>query len=210
MIKDWLKEFWKEILGGVAIILLFGLLIKWACYADYRQGKVVGTQWQHSTSLRERTLARDGDWGRPPSSCGYYNESTFDHYCEQRQRGSWCCGGRNKDGVCLMNCPDYDKWCSYSFWDWPVIETKTITGGDEEPEEYPTFGDLLDKDHRETNWQVYVVTFLMGRKEWDYETKSRVQFNKFVDGDWWEIKVPRFGSKEPIRRTDAEGTGSSP
>jgi hypothetical protein len=199
-------ETWK-IVGIVAVAgLLFtsaALGIRWACHVDYKMAKVEKISWLHATDLRQRTLAAESDWGRPPSGAGYYQEPTFNHDCHDRPNGTYCCGGYDKDHNCLMRCTDYDLWCSFEYWDWPVIRTRT-NEGEGTPGEYPTFGSQLDDNHRESRWQDYHVFFNQGGEVWSYTTKSREHYAKFVCGDPWEISIPRFGDREPTKKLYAE------
>lgn len=201
-------ENWQKAGIGVAVIgAIFGIFnfFKWACHADYKQSQVTQVQWKHVTLLRERTLRSDGDWGRPPRNGGYYKEPTFNYRCYDKRNGTWCCGGHDsKTGACNLECPDYDEWCDYNYWDWPKINDQYTTGLGTEPAEFPTFGSRLDNDHRETHEKYFYVTFRRGEKDWVYTTRSDDEYKRYVVGDIWEIKIPRFGDKKPWKRSHLE------
>lgn len=197
----------KMLLGiAVSLVAIFGVfsLFRWACHADYRQAQVDQIQWQHTTDLRKRVELRDGDWGQPPSRRGYYREPTFSHKCWQKHSGDWCCGGTDKDGFCTIECPEYDEWCDYHYWDWDVIDSLSTVGTGIESDEYPTFGDRLNNNHRENRWNNYFITFRWSGGSWVYETNSREKYRKFVIGDIWEIRIPRFGKREPTKKSSLE------
>jgi hypothetical protein len=202
-------ETWKIVTIAWAAGLALGscvLGIRWACHVDYKNATVAKTSWVHATDLRQRTLAAESDWGRPPSGAGPYNEPTFNHKCQDRANGTYCCRHeKDKDGnqVCSERCIDYDLWCSFEYWEWPVIKTKT-NEGDDAPGPYPSFGLEVDDNHREKRWQLYTIFFNQSGDIWSYQTRDREHFSKFVDGDPWEISVPRFGDREPTKRIYAE------
>lgn len=199
-------ETWKIVAIATTVGLVIGsfvLGISWACHVDYKHATVAKTSWVHATDLRQRTLAAESDWGRPPSGAGFYQEPTFKHKCHDRANGTYCCDGNDEDGNCLGHCIDYDLWCSFEYWEWPVIKTRT-NEGDDMPGPYPTFGDELNNDHREKRWQIYTIYFDQSGDLWSYQTKDREHFSKFIDGEPWEISVPRFGDREPTKRIYAE------
>ena len=179
------------------------LLVLVAACADHKQAQVIGKDWEHFTDLREREVRHSGDWGSPPSKAGYFRESTFDMDCYNRRRGSWCCGGKDEEGRCKSRCPEYRRWCDYSYFEWPVTQTKKVTGSGDAGS-FATFGNELDNDHRETHRRKYTVSFRRDRKEWRYTTSSLRRYNEFVVGDLWEIKFPTFGSMEPTKRSFLE------
>lgn len=196
-------ENWQKAGIGVAVIgAVFGIFsfFKWACHADYKQSQVTQVQWKHVTLLRERTEESDGDWGSPPRNGGYYNEPTFNHDCRSKYHHSNC-HPVGKTTVCY---PVFSKWCDYSYWDWPKIDDQYTTGLGAEPTEFPTFGSRLDSDHRETHEKYFYITFRRGEKDWIYTTRSDDEYKRYVVGDIWEIKIPRFGDKKPWKRSHLE------
>jgi hypothetical protein len=199
-------KWWAAVGGVVAVISIF-VFFRWACHSDFKQAQVKEVKWQHFTDLRGRTKKSDGDWnyyGQVPDTRGYYNEPIFNKRCRDREHGTWCCGGRDNNGACLMECPDYDEWCDYNYWDWPVIDTMYVEGLGEEQEMYPTFGSQLDDNHRESRRPLYSVTFAQQGKDWVYQTKSGQRYREFVVGDIWMIEIPRFGSRTPSKKSSLE------
>jgi hypothetical protein len=202
----------KGFLAAIAVSAVVAIFVffRWACHSDYKQAQVKQVMWEHFTDLRERTNRGDGDWddwGNIPSSRGYYDEPIFNKKCRSKRRGTFCCG-HDKDGHCTANCPKYDDWCDYNYWDWPVIDTLYIGELGEERTEYKTFGSKLDDNHRESTRALYSITFAQQGKDWVYKTKSAKRYKEFVVGDIWMIEMPRFGDRSPSKKSSLEQPGS--
>lgn len=115
--REWLTIHWRRFtyasVGVFTAFLLF-CSVRWACHADYHQGRVEQLEWYHRTDLRQRTEATDGHWDRAPRTAGYYGESTWGYHCYDKDDGSSCCATDDK-GNCTMWCTDYRRWCDYHY-----------------------------------------------------------------------------------------------
>jgi len=192
------------ILLGVIAAVLLGRACYWLVTAESAQARVESLSWTHRTFLHERRVFSDGHWGSPPSVQGAYDEPTFDWSCYDRQDGTVCVAHDDDDGHCTAEAPDYRRWCDYRYYDWPVIDTKVVSGRGYEMT-WETFGSRLDALHRETGGGSYEVKFVHPKGEqWTYETDNEYRYRQFVVGDYWRLKLPHVGSMEPTAKLDLE------
>lgn len=188
------------VVGGVIVILVFGLFFNWTCHSEYRQYQVTEVRWEHRTILRERHEETDGGWGSPPRTGGYYQEPTFNESCRTKTHHHNC----HPVGKVTICVPVYWRWCDYSYWGWWKIDSQSITELGEEGTSFRTFGNLLDNNHRETQEKYFFVTFSRQGKDWVYATRSYEEYKRYLVGDLWEIEIPRFGGKKPKKKAYLE------
>jgi hypothetical protein len=203
--REWFTNNWRRaafITGAGLFIFLLVSGVKWACHADYRQGRVEQLEWYHRTDLRQRTENTSGHWDRAPRTAGYYDESTWGHHCYDKDDGSSCCATDDK-GFCTMWCTDYRRWCDYHYWDWPVKTSQEVHGFGHETS-WATFGSSLDDNHRETHEGSYVIQFTNTKEHWRYQTDSLREYRKFKIDDLWQLKFPNVGKMRPTKKTTLE------
>ncbi len=123
--------------------------------------------------------------------------STCSESCSSCQRCQSC--SRTEYDTCYDQCDVFKQWCSYDYYQWPVIATRTTTGSshDERWGELEAEGPLQRLDKSEQ----YTVTFVAA-ETWKYRPSSLAEFRYFNSGVSWRILVNRFGSVQPQRALD--------
>lgn len=196
----------KVLLGflSVPLILLGGIFVVkfvlWAFSSEKAQGKVSKLTWERPEDLRQREVRQNAGWGRTDQD-GYYNEPTFDQHCERKAHGTYCCSRDHKSN-CTGRCPDYDEWCRYKYYEWPIVFTKTVQGNELDSVTWPEIEE--DSSHRAERHERYTVEFVNGPKKWVYWTRSFDRYQQFKLDDVWNLKLPHIGDMEPASKASLE------
>ncbi len=188
-------------IGAVAAIIGMALVIVWLFSADKAQAKVTKLTWTHTVDVRQREVRHGSDWGRTYHD-GYYNEPTFNQYCERQKRGTWCCGGYDDKSKCKKSCNNYDDWCRYNYYEWPIITSHTIQG--EGHGEMPWPNVVEDNNRRAERSEHYNIEFKNGSKAWSYGTASLNRYNQFEIDDIWNLRLPHVGDVEAVSKAQLE------
>lgn len=128
------------------------------------------------------------------SSC---HEVCTPHY---REECSTC--SRTEYDTCYHQCPTYEQWCTYQYYEWPQIDTATTRGTDRDPVVWPA----LDVDpnapspQRLDRSETYTVTFNDPNGTWTDHPTSAAEFGRFHVGDPWVIEVDHAGDVRPLHR----------
>jgi hypothetical protein len=188
----------------VVLVLMFGYGIYWCTASEDVQAQVVELRWRHQLDLRERREWHDADWGHAPNHAGFFREGTWGEKCQMRTSGVYCAMHDDK-GNCTLWLPDEDLWCSYKYWEWPVIDT-TVVEGEGHETRWPTFGSRLDDNHREVKVPRYRVKFANGdrTKSWTYQTGDERRYREFEVNEFWVLRIPNVGSMTPEKKASIE------
>ena len=127
-----------------------------------------------------------------PNGNGY---STCRKTCSRCNR--YCT--RQVTRYCYDQCPVYDDWCTYNYYDWPIIDTEKLSGPcTDQQRPWPTLKprrrhQRIDKHER------FPVTFqeLKGNDTWTYHADSVIDCRTYVVGKKWKLRVNRAGKVEP-------------
>lgn len=99
--------------------------------------------------------------------------------------------------TCYDRCPEYNDWCRYDAYKWPVTATKltqgtgeTITAPDLEPQGHEQYIDVAEE---------FEVTFNDGKKSHVYRAATRSDYLRFHDQELWEIKIGVAGGVDPVK-----------
>lgn len=119
--------------------------------------------------------------------------STCSESCSTCSRCSTCY--RTEYDTCYDRCPVYRDWCSFDWYDWPIIATKT-TRGTTQTVYWPEL-EARPGDQKLDRVESYAVTFRKGEKSWSYAPSSLGEYRYFNPGATWRVKVNRAGSIWP-------------
>lgn len=126
----------------------------------------------------------------------------FNVSCVQRQSGTSSCWHDSE-----MQCPDYDDWCEYSYYAWPVILEK-VDSGDTHAVRWPKVRQpgYLQRVDRTAEYKIKFKMRAKGQKVLTHKERSLSEFKKFTRGHYWRVKTNRAGMIWPLKRQMAEGT----
>jgi hypothetical protein len=136
------------------------------------------------------------DNGNGTESCSESCTQTCDECCDTCTR-EVC-------RTCYDQCPVYDDWCSYDWYDWPVVNHATTSGADLNV--YAPALQARGSDQRLIETTRFDVRFTADEDEWSYRPSNVADFRRFSPARW-RIKVNRAGQVQPLRRL-AGGTGT--
>lgn len=115
--------------------------------------------------------------------------------CSTCQRCNTC--SREVCSTCYDQCPVYDQWCSYDWYDWPVVDQATSSGDDLNV--YAPSLQAQGPDQRLIGSPTFDVTFGTPDGTWIHHPSTTQEFRRFTPGQW-HVKVNRAGQIWPLRR----------
>ena len=110
---------------------------------------------------------------------------------------------REVHDTCYKQCPVYEDWCTYKYYEWPVISEKQ-DGGDAHEVRWPPMK-KTGPHQRIDRHERYLVKFKRDEDVWKLKPKSLKDFKKYTRGHYWRIKTNRAGMVWPLHRLEAEG-----
>ena len=125
--------------------------------------------------------------------------SSCSESCSTCQRCSTC--NRTEYDTCYDSCPVYKDYCTYDYYEWPIIQTLK-TSGFEHNEHWPELA-ANGVDQRLDQTEFYEVTFIeakTGKENWTYRPKTLVEFKTFEAKQFWRLKVNRLRIVTPLQR----------
>jgi len=141
-----------------------------------------------------------------PHECNCTNQCTSQNNgysrCERVCSTCYDTCYRTKYETCYQQCPVYDDWCTYKYYEWPVIKKEQAQGRDHKvywPEIAKT-----GQHQRIEKSQTYEVCFRRDQDLWTHHPKSLDRYKKYTQNDPWLIKVNRAGQIWPLQRLTAE------
>lgn len=125
--------------------------------------------------------------------------STCSETCSTCQRCSTC--SRTEYDTCYDQCPVYKPWCSYDYYEWPVIQTLT-TSGVTHDEHWPVL-EAKGEEQKLDRTENYAVTFIdvkNSKESWEVAPRSLGEFQQFEPAQVWRLKVNRLRQATPLRK----------
>jgi len=196
------------IIASVIAIAVFGIAL--GLYLTFRTRKVAyqvkGAQWIATTNLREKTQRHTAHWGQPKYS------SAFNVHCERRLYDTYDCNcvtiGGDQNGLggteICSTCEDWKDWCSYDYYDWPVIGSKSNTGHPDSKPEHPILK-YTPPNQRLEMLTEYPVLFANEEGEsHSYNARDLQELRNYRLKDWWEVDVNYAGKFAPSHKLVGE------
>lgn len=121
--------------------------------------------------------------------------STCSETCSTCQQCSTC--SRTEYDTCYDSCPVYKPWCSFDYYEWPIVKTLT-TSGVVHDEHWPGMT-AAPVEQRLDEYEKYEVSFTKPGESWVYRASSLADFKRFETGAEWRIKVNRLRSVTPLQ-----------
>ncbi len=183
----------------IAIITLIVLLGR----TEEQSAVVQDTSWSRSVPIEMLTSVEREDWADEiPSdatilTCSEAYRSTLS---EPAPNTVEVCGTPytvdtgSGYGEVVQDCVYelYDEFCSYTAMDWVLFDTASITGNDRNPV-WPEY--VLEEDQRAgTGEQELTVIFLADGKTYTYEPDDVGEFERYILGSSWILKVNGLGN----------------
>lgn len=130
-----------------------------------------------------------------PVECDPPNENG---YRECHQDCDDICATCTEYDTCYAQCPVYDDWCTYSYYEWTSVDTETTSGSDHNV----SWGTRLHLSPGLTQEIVqsesYSVTFAWKDKHVPYLTADLNDFNRFEIGANWDVETNYAGMIRPL------------
>jgi hypothetical protein len=108
---------------------------------------------------------------------------------------------RTEYDTCYDQCDVYEDWCSYDYYEWPVIATKK-THGDTHEVYWPDLEADTTLNQRLQKRQAYQVVFNGTEEQWTLKPSSLGEFKLYTPGDRWLIDYNRAGMIWPKQKLD--------
>ena len=169
------------------------------------EGKYYGTENCHPHNCRPHSVSYQCNCTsyscncRTHKSCsssknGFSNCSEYET-CSTCERCSTC--SRTEYDTCYDTCDVYRDWCSYDYYEWPIVATKTTQGNTREV----AWPDLQANgaDQRLDRHEEYKVVFVKGEESWTHRPTNLGEFQTFSSGTTWVVDVNRLGQIWPKR-----------
>lgn len=126
--------------------------------------------------------------------------STCKETCSTCSRHETC--SRTEYDTCYDSCPVYKDWCSFDYYDWPIVAMQQTNGSDQETH-WPTLGPDDSGVQRIQQIEKYDVKFRSEEETYDYVPSTLGDYRRFHLGDAWRLKIGRVRGKvdslEPLR-----------
>lgn len=189
----------------------------WVYTADLEQRQLLhgsGFSWPGDAFNKRCESRQHGTHQCEPYSCGSHDES-YDcrpHDCNchkvshSKKNGfsevEEVCGTcydkctKQVASTCYHQCPTYDQWCSYDYYQWNKVGTRKAEGESADTH-WPDGVNASGADQRVTRTEKYQVGFDVDGKTYTLEPKTLDEFRKFTRGAAWTVKVNAAGSVWP-------------
>lgn len=109
------------------------------------------------------------------------------------------CDSCTEYDTCYDQCPTYDDWCTFQYYEWPVIRTESTQGTDLATLAWPALNvdPHASSPQRIDRQETYTVVFRNDHGTWEIET-TLVDFRRYHTSDTWVIEVNHAGIAHPI------------
>jgi len=171
--------------------------------AHYR---VIGAQWITTTNIRQKTLDHDSDWCPPDQSSAFNIRrerrlyKTYDCNCITVGGDEYGAGGVE---IC-STCRDYRDYCTYDYWAWPVIKSKSNSGKPEFDPVYPVISFEPPNQKGEMLIEFPVVWRNEEGKSEKYKARNLQELREYYIGEWWAVDVNHAGKFQPREKLFGE------
>lgn len=145
-------------------------------------------QVQTGESCHERCTSN----GNGFSSCEEVCSPSYSRECDT------C--SRTEHDTCWHQCPTFDQWCTYQYYEWPTIDTATTSGTDVNAVVWPMLSVQPNppSPQRLSRTEIYHVKFHNESKTWEYSPTSVGDFRRFHRRVPWVIEVTHAGRVTPL------------
>jgi hypothetical protein len=103
--------------------------------------------------------------------------------------------------TCYEQCDVYENWCTYSYYEWPVIATQTTNGTDHEVH-WPNLKADPALHQRLKKREQYEVIFVGSKNTWTLEPSNLGEFKLYSTDDRWLVDYNRAGKVWPKQKLD--------
>lgn len=178
------------LVGVLGALFCVGSGLLWAIAKRPVTAEITHIAWSYTSELRQKTLFHDAGW--------WYTvpRDAFNEDCRWKYAGQDCTTRTHSDGSTYQDCEsDYDRWCEYDHYEWPVVEARRTTGGTQR-----TFWPDLKAeppDQRVERSTSYRVDFAAEGDTYTFRPATREEFRRYRKGARWAVRVNRLGSVEP-------------
>lgn len=140
----------------------------------------------------------DGESCHESCTSGENGFSDCEEVCETEYTEE--CDTCTEYDTCYEQCPTYDDWCRYSYYDWPVVATTHAAGTDHDPVVWPEMNTPADGEtYRIEQTEEYHVAFTNENGTWTTDPGSEGAFERYRAGARWDIQVTHAGTVSPVR-----------
>jgi len=152
----------------------------------------------HSVDCRCHQVA-DGESCHESCTSGQNGFSDCEEVCETEYTEE--CDACTEYDTCYEQCPTYDDWCRYSYYEWPVVATTRAAGTDHDPVVWPAMDTPTDGEtYRIDQAEEYHVAFTNENGTWTTDPSSETAFERYHAGARWDIEVTHAGTVSPVRQ----------
>jgi len=109
-----------------------------------------------------------------------------------------CCDTCTAYNTCYDECPVYDDWCTYNYYEWRDVDTETTSGSDHSIRWGSRFSPDTSIPQRVRQSESYLVVFSENGKSWSYSSPSETDFSRFDVGVTWDVKTNYAGMIWPV------------
>lgn len=119
--------------------------------------------------------------------------------CEEHCSTCYDTCTRTEYNTCYDECPVYDEWCTYSYYEWDEIDREVTRGTNDEPHWGSRISPNESVPQRVIKSESYSVIFYADEEEWTYHPSSLREYSSFSTQDSWLIEVNYAGMVWPRR-----------
>lgn len=148
---------------------------------------------EHSCRCHETCRKNGNGFSTCNTSCGTCSDTCY----------------RTVYDTCYDRCPVYKDWCSYSYNEWPVKDTR-ITQGAGRDTTWPGL-QPSGSGQRVQKLEDYTVSFKADDEDLHYKPDTLADYRRFVVGDTWKLKIGHVtGRVAPVRIVRSNLAEASP
>lgn len=102
--------------------------------------------------------------------------------------------------TCYHQCPTYDEWCSYNYYNWPTIRTERTAGQGAQAVVWPhlTTDPNPPSPQRLVHHENYSVEFRNENDHWSLTPRNESEYGRYPLHARWLIEVNRAGRVKPL------------
>lgn len=150
----------------------------------------------HEVSAGESCHESCSSSGNGFSECEEVCTPEYENECDTCERTEY--------DTCYDECPTYDDWCEYQYYDWPAVRQANAGGTDADPVVWPVLA--VDPNppspQRIVRNESYAVVFRNENDTWHYSPSDEHDFGRFHRQAAWRIEVTHAGTVKPLAEQD--------
>lgn len=138
----------------------------------------------------------DGESCSTHCTSGENGFSECEEYCSPRSHTECDTCSRTVYDTCWHQCPTYDQWCAYDYYEWPTIASRRTQGQGEDTVVWPDLqaDPNAPSPQRLVREEQYAVRFTHDDQAWSYAPTSESDYQRFHMGAHWTVSVTRVGN----------------